>query len=99
MPPLLWKIIISDFFTHIDSLRANINKISELVEKVTCLHSTLLSVPQADKRIKEELEEKMTNITRIAKNVSPKLKEMQQEQERYQTLEKKFQASIQVEKL
>ncbi|CAF4356331.1 unnamed protein product, partial [Rotaria sordida] len=57
---------MSDFFTRIDSLRANINKISELAEKVKCLHSTLLSVPQADKRIKEELEEKMTNITRIA---------------------------------
>ncbi|CAF3720207.1 unnamed protein product [Rotaria sp. Silwood1] len=72
---------MSDFFAHIDSLRINIDKISELVEEVKRLHSTILAAPQADDRTKEELEEKMADIKRIANDVRLKLKTMETELE------------------
>ena len=65
---------MSDFFAHIDSLRINIDKISELVDEVKRLHSTILAAPQADDRTKEELEEKMADIKKLANDVRQKLK-------------------------
>ena len=65
---------MSDFFAHIDSLRTNIDKISELVDEVKRLHSTILAAPQADDRTKEELEEKMADIKKLANDVRLKLK-------------------------
>jgi syntaxin 1A len=65
---------MSDFFAHIDSLRTNIDKISELVDEVKRLHSTILAAPQADDRTKEELEEKMGEIKKLANDVRQKLK-------------------------
>jgi syntaxin 1A len=65
---------MSDFFAHIDSLRTNIDKISELVDEVKRLHSTILAAPQADDRTKEELEEKMADIKKLANDVRQKLK-------------------------
>ena len=65
---------MSDFFAHIDSLRTNIDKISELVDEVKRLHSTILAAPQADDRTKEELEEKMGEIKKLANDVRQRLK-------------------------
>ena len=65
---------MSDFFAHIDSLRTNIDKISELVDEVKRLHSTILAAPQAEDRTKEELEEKMADIKKLANDVRQKLK-------------------------
>ncbi|CAF1194389.1 unnamed protein product [Rotaria sp. Silwood1] len=89
---------MSDFFAHIDSLRINIDKISELVEEVKRLHSTILAAPQADDRTKEELEEKMADIKRIANDVRLKLKKMEQEQEQSQTSATRTQAQLRIEK-
>ena len=65
---------MSDFFAHVDSLRTNIDKISELVDEVKRLHSTILAAPQADDRTKEELEEKMGDIKKLANDVRQRLK-------------------------
>jgi syntaxin 1A len=65
---------MSDFFAHIDLLRTNIDKISELVDEVKRLHSTILAAPQPDDRTKEELEEKMADIKKLANDVRQKLK-------------------------
>ncbi|CAF1060582.1 unnamed protein product [Rotaria sordida] len=91
---------MSDFFAHIDSLRTNIDKISELVEEVKRLHSTILAAPQADDRTKEELEEKMADIKKIANDVRLKLKKLEQEQEQEQSqpLTNKTQAQLRIEK-
>ncbi|CAF3192867.1 unnamed protein product, partial [Rotaria sp. Silwood2] len=89
---------MSDFFAHIDSLRTNIDKISELVEEVKRLHSTILAAPQADDRTKEELEEKMADIKKIANDVRLKLKKMEQEQELLQPSTSKTQAELRIEK-
>ena len=65
---------MSDFFAHVDSLRTNIDKISDLVDEVKRLHSTILAAPQADDRTKEELEEKMADIKKLANDVRLRLK-------------------------
>ena len=65
---------MSDFFAHVDSLRTNIDKISDLVDEVKRLHSTILAAPQADDRTKEELEEKMGDIKKLANDVRLRLK-------------------------
>ncbi|CAF0967237.1 unnamed protein product [Adineta steineri] len=72
---------MSDFFAHVDSLRTNIDKISELVDEVKRLHSTILAAPQADDRTKEELEEKMADIKKLANDVRQRLKTMETELE------------------
>ncbi|CAF2709478.1 unnamed protein product [Rotaria sp. Silwood2] len=72
---------MSDFFAHVDSLRTNIDKISELVDEVKRLHSTILAAPQADDRTKEELEEKMADIKKLANDVRLRLKKMEDDQE------------------
>ncbi|CAF3528720.1 unnamed protein product [Rotaria socialis] len=72
---------MSDFFAHVDSLRTNIDKISELVDEVKRLHSTILAAPQADDRTKEELEEKMADIKKLANDVRQRLKKMEDDQE------------------
>ncbi|CAF1038816.1 unnamed protein product [Adineta ricciae] len=89
---------MSDFFAHVDSLRTNIDKISELVDEVKRLHSTILAAPQADDRTKEELEEKMADIKKLANGVRQKLKEMEQNQEQSQTSSSKTQAQLRIEK-
>lgn len=71
---------MSDFFAHVDSLRTNIDKISELVDEVKRLHSTILAAPQADDRTKEELEEKMGDIKKLANDVRQRLKNMEDDQ-------------------
>jgi syntaxin 1A len=89
---------MSDFFAHIDSLRINIDKISDLVDEVKRLHSTILAAPQADDRTKEELEEKMADIKKLANDVRQKLKKLEQEQEQSQPLSNKSQAQLRIEK-
>ncbi|CAF0781540.1 unnamed protein product [Didymodactylos carnosus] len=101
---------MSDFFTQVDSLRTNIDKIQELVEEVKRLHSTILAAPQADDRTKEELEEKMAEIKKIANEVRQRLKkevhlrllscsEMEQTQEQQvQSRKPKSQAEFRIEK-
>lgn len=65
---------MSDFFAHVDSLRTNIDRISELVDEVKRLHSTILAAPQADDPTKEELEAKMGDIKKLANDVRQRLK-------------------------
>jgi len=91
---------MSDFFTQVDSLRTNIDKISELVDEVKRLHSTILAAPQADDRTKEELEDKMNEIKRRANDVRQRLKKMEQDQEQLMTSSSssKTQAQLRIEK-
>ncbi len=63
-----------DFFANVDSLRSNITKISELVDEVKRLHSTILAAPQTDNRAEDELERKMADIKKLANDVQQRLK-------------------------
>ncbi len=77
---------MSDFFAHVDSLRTNIDKISDLVDEVKRLHSTILAAPQADDRTKEELEEKMADIKKLANDVRLRLKSKKKKLTKNKTL-------------
>ncbi len=72
---------MSDFFAHATSLRTMIDKISDLVDEVKRLHSTILAAPQADDRTKEELEEKMADIKKLANDVRQRLKSKKQKKD------------------
>lgn len=89
---------MSEFFNHIDSLRTNIDTISERVDEVKRLHSTILAAPQADDRTKEELEDKMADIKKLANDVRQKLKKMEQDQEQLQASSNHTQAQLRIEK-
>lgn len=88
---------MSDFFAHVESLRTNIDRISELVEEVKRLHSTILAAPQPDDRTKEELEEKMNDIKKLANDVRQRLKKMEQDLENSQASNSKTQAQNRIE--
>lgn len=88
---------MSDFFAHVESLRTNIDRISELVEEVKRLHSTILAAPQPDDRTKEELEEKMNDIKKLANDVRQRLKKMEQDLENSQASNSKTQAQSRIE--
>jgi t-SNARE complex subunit (syntaxin) len=56
---------MSDFFAQIDSLRTNIDRISEIVDGVKRLHSTILAAPQPVDRmlandVRQRLKSKIT---------------------------------------
>jgi len=76
---------MEEFFEQVEEIRAMIDKISDNVDAVKKKHSDILSAPQTDDQMKEELEELMTDIKRTANKVRGKLKaiEMNIEQEEH----------------
>lgn len=76
---------MEEFFEQVEEIRAMIDKISDNVDAVKKKHSDILSAPQTDDQMKEELEELMTDIKRTANKVRGKLKaiELNIEQEEH----------------
>ncbi|CAI9740853.1 syntaxin isoform X1 [Octopus vulgaris] len=69
---------MEEFFEQVEEIRRMIDKISDNVEAVKKKHSDILSAPQTDDQMKEELEELMTDIKRTANKVRGKLKAIEQ---------------------
>ncbi|XP_071479608.1 syntaxin-like isoform X3 [Diadema antillarum] len=69
---------MEEFFEQVEEIRNSIDKISKNVEEVKKKHSDILSAPQADEKVKEELEELMNDIKKTANKVRGKLKVMEQ---------------------
>ncbi|XP_023230049.1 syntaxin-1A-like isoform X3 [Centruroides vittatus] len=69
---------MEDFFAEVEEIRENIDKIQTNVEEVKKKHSAILSAPQTDEKIKQELEDLMANIKKTANKVRAKLKVMEQ---------------------
>jgi len=65
-----------EFFAQTDDIRANINKIQLLIEQVNKLHDKILSTPSNQDKFKNELDERMGEIKRMALIVRQKLKDM-----------------------
>ena len=63
-----------EFFAQTDDIRANINKIQLLIEQVNKLHDKILSTPSNQDKFKNELDERMGEIKRMALIVRQKLK-------------------------
>lgn len=66
------------FFEQVEEIRGMIDKISANVEDVKKKHSMILSAPQNDDKMKEELEELMSDIKKTANKVRGKLKVIEQ---------------------
>jgi len=65
---------MDEFFLEVEDIRANIDKIQANVEEVKRKHSAILSAPQTNEKMKQELEDFMSDIKRTANRVRTKLK-------------------------
>merc|ERR1711990_258759 len=65
---------MDEFFLEVEDIRSNIDKIQGNVEEVKRKHSAILSAPQTDEKMKQELEDFMSDIKRTANRVRTKLK-------------------------
>ncbi|XP_028967979.1 syntaxin-1A [Galendromus occidentalis] len=69
---------MDDFFAEVEEIRENIDKIQTNVEEVKKKHSSILSAPQTDEKVKQELDDMMADIKKTANRVRQKLKHMEQ---------------------
>ncbi|XP_049867549.1 syntaxin-1A isoform X4 [Pectinophora gossypiella] len=70
---------MDEFFSEVEEIREMIDKIQANVEEVKKKHSAILSAPQSDEKMKQELEDLMAEIKKNANKVRGKLKHMEQE--------------------
>jgi len=69
---------MDEFFQEVEEIRENIDKIQNNVEEVKIKHSAILSAPQTDEKMKQELEDLMSDIKKTANRVRAKLKVIEQ---------------------
>ncbi|KAM8923909.1 syntaxin-3 isoform 3-T3 [Pelodytes ibericus] len=69
---------MDEFFSQIEEIRQNIEKISESVVETKRLHSVILSAPLPEQKTKDELENLTLEIKKAANNVRSRLKAMEQ---------------------
>ncbi|RLU25843.1 hypothetical protein DMN91_002004 [Ooceraea biroi] len=73
---------MTEFFAEVEEIRELIDSIQRNVEDVKKKHSAILSAPQTDERVKQELEDLMTDIKKTANKVRAKLKVIEESIER-----------------
>ncbi|XP_046992418.1 syntaxin-1A isoform X3 [Schistocerca americana] len=66
------------FLSKVEEIREMIDKIQANVEEVKKKHSAILSAPQTDEKVKQELEDLMADIKKTANKVRAKLKVIEQ---------------------
>ncbi|XP_037280344.1 syntaxin isoform X1 [Rhipicephalus microplus] len=69
---------MEDFFAEVEEIGQNIEKIEKIVLEMKKKHSAILSSPLQDEKMKQDLEELMADVKRIANKMRVKLKLMQQ---------------------
>lgn len=69
---------MDEFFSEVEEIREMIDKIQANVEEVKKKHSAILSAPQTDEKVKQELEDLMADIKKTANKVRAKLKVIEQ---------------------
>ncbi|KAG4073430.1 hypothetical protein HA402_000654 [Bradysia odoriphaga] len=69
---------MDEFFDVVEDIREMIDNIQANVEEVKKKHSAILSAPQSDEKTKQELEDLMADIKKIANKVRTKLKAIEQ---------------------
>merc|ERR1711971_1156788 len=67
-----------EFFQEVEVIRENCDKIQLNVEEVKRKHSSILSAPQTDEKMKQELEDLLADIKKTANKVRAKLKVIEQ---------------------
>jgi len=79
---------MDEFFQEVEDIRENIGKIQNNVEEVKRKHSSILSAPQTDEKMKQELEDLMADIKKTANKVRAKLKVIEQQNEQEEQVNK-----------
>jgi len=79
---------MDEFFQEVEDIRENIGKIQNNVEEVKRKHSSILSAPQTDEKMKQELEDLMADIKKTANKVRAKLKVIEQSIEQEENVNK-----------
>jgi len=79
---------MDEFFQEVEEIRENIDKIQNNVEEVKIKHSAILSAPQTDEKMKQELEDLMSDIKKTANRVRAKLKVIEQNIEQEENVNK-----------
>ncbi|RZF40553.1 syntaxin-1A isoform X1 [Nilaparvata lugens] len=69
---------MDEFFAEVEEIRDMIDRIQTNVEEVKKKHSAILSAPQTDEKVKQELEDLMADIKKTANKVRAKLKVIEQ---------------------
>jgi syntaxin 1A len=69
---------MDDFFQEVEEIRENIDKIQANVEEVKRKHSAILSAPQTDEKMKQDLDDMMADVKKTANKVRAKLKVIEQ---------------------
>ncbi|XP_072156734.1 syntaxin-1A isoform X1 [Bemisia tabaci] len=69
---------MDEFFAEVEEIREMIDLIQRNVEEVKKKHSAILSAPQTDEKVKQELEDLMADIKKTANKVRAKLKVIEQ---------------------
>jgi syntaxin 1A len=69
---------MDEFFQEVEEIRENIDKIQNNVDDVKHKHSNILSAPQTDEKMKQDLEDLMSDIKKTANKVRAKLKVIEQ---------------------
>merc|ERR1711971_88556 len=77
-----------EFFQEVEVIRENCDKIQLNVEEVKRKHSSILSAPQTDEKMKQELEDLMADIKKTANKVRAKLKVIEQGIEQEESVNK-----------
>lgn len=72
---------VQEFYKEVEDLLNSIDNLNENVEDVKRTHSTILSTPQIDDRVKKHLESVMADITLAANKIKAQLKQMGQKTE------------------
>lgn len=79
---------MDEFFQEVEEIRESIDKIQNNVEDVKRKHSAILSAPQTDEKMKQELEDLMSDIKKTANKVRAKLKVIEQNIEQEEQVNK-----------
>lgn len=69
---------MDDFFHQVEEIRIGISKIAQCVEEVKKNHSIILSAPNPEGKIKEELEDLNKEIKKTANKIRVRLKSIEQ---------------------
>lgn len=69
---------MDEFFAEVEEIREMIDTIQANVDEVKKKHSAILSAPQTDEKVKQELEDLMADIKKHANRVRAKLKVIEQ---------------------
>uniref|UniRef100_A0A3B3T1J6 Syntaxin 3a n=1 Tax=Paramormyrops kingsleyae TaxID=1676925 RepID=A0A3B3T1J6_9TELE len=69
---------MDEFFSQIEEIRSNIDKIDENVTEVKKLYSIILSAPTSDQKTQDDLEAVTNDIKKMANNARNKLKSIEQ---------------------